>query len=115
MQTAVKVVERKVDQLIKRFVDRFFTPKTKPATRQDVVFHGIEGASEVLRMYEKHGPLDVLVEADSSQESWPDGVVLVGVIVTDTITFNEGGITLNISWDEERSIRTGIARRIFGP
>lgn len=102
--------------MFKRLVDRFFTPKTKPATSNDTVLSGAEGAFELLEMYEKHGPLDMLIEADPSQKSWPFGVVLVGVKITDTITMDDyETLTVDIAWDEERAIRTGLARRIFGP
>jgi len=65
-------------------------------------------------MCKKHGPVDMLIEPDPRFDDWPDGIVLVGVEIVDTIT-SKNGITHNIEYARQRAIRTGLARRIFGP
>ena len=100
--------------MFERLIARLRNLRKAPDAKTAHYMGGGEGAQELLEMYERHGPLDMLVEADAAFELWPKGRILKGVKINN-VTLLQYSISLDVEWDSDRAIRTGLARRIFGP
>lgn len=83
-----------------------------------VAFSGADGPQKLIDMYIKHGPLTVMVDTDDDADWFPEGRVLEGVKIKKVHFFDEGdgGIaSIDVEWETDRPVRTGVMSWFLGP